>query len=213
MAVSDDQKTEALREWNRLARENTENDIVSSLFEAISNTSAPVEKFSTWLLVGTVATGAFLITNSDQLLDLTNKNGFIWIAAFICLSCTFGLVSRIFALICSIQIDVSKNARRVFFAHLEKHEADEEQIQKSSDFWGITLETGIRTERVLAEYMKPMPKLIIWYVNWKSNRTPKDLHADQHLFVKSLNKQSLFAFLQSLMFLGFLISGFVSMII
>ena len=68
MTASDDQKTEPLREWNKLARENTENDIVTSLFEVMGNTSAPVEKFSTWLLVGTVATGAFLLTNSSHLL-------------------------------------------------------------------------------------------------------------------------------------------------
>lgn len=48
--MNNDPKTEPLKEWNRLARENTENAIVSSMFEAGSKSSEPIKQFSTWLL-------------------------------------------------------------------------------------------------------------------------------------------------------------------
>ncbi len=40
--MPDDSRTEPLREWNRLARQNAENAIVSSMFEASFNASDPV---------------------------------------------------------------------------------------------------------------------------------------------------------------------------
>lgn len=73
--MSDDPRTEPLKEWNRLARKNTENAIVSSMFEATAKSSEPMERFSSWLLVGTAAIASFLIANSDKLLPLISKEG------------------------------------------------------------------------------------------------------------------------------------------
>jgi hypothetical protein len=62
--MNEDPRTEPLREWNRLARENTENAIVSSMFEASTKSSTLIEKFSTWLLVGAATVASFFIINS-----------------------------------------------------------------------------------------------------------------------------------------------------
>jgi len=59
-------KTEPLHEWNRLARENAENAIVSSMFESVFKASEPIDTFSTWLLVGTAAVASFMITNAEK---------------------------------------------------------------------------------------------------------------------------------------------------
>ena len=74
LPMIDDPRTEPLREWNRLARENTENAMVSSMFEAASKASEPIETFATWLLVGTAAVASFLITNADKLLPLVKQS-------------------------------------------------------------------------------------------------------------------------------------------
>lgn len=59
--MSNDPRTEPLEEWNRLARENTENAIVSSMFEASAKACEPIEQFSTWLLLGAAAISSFLL--------------------------------------------------------------------------------------------------------------------------------------------------------
>jgi len=41
--MSEDSRIQPLLEWNRLARENTENAIVSSMFQAASCAIEPVE--------------------------------------------------------------------------------------------------------------------------------------------------------------------------
>lgn len=115
----DDPRTEPLREWNRLARENTENAIVSSMFEAMSKAIEPIEMFATWLLVGTAAVAAFLITNADKLLPLVTQSGFVTCGTFLCLSCFFGLLSKMYALHCKIGIDVgvayTQNISGIFY--------------------------------------------------------------------------------------------------
>ena len=89
--MTDDSRTEALREWNSLARENTENAVVSSMLEAALTASEPVETFSTWLLVATAAVASFLIANAETLMPFISRAGFVTCGVFLCVSCIFGL--------------------------------------------------------------------------------------------------------------------------
>lgn len=73
--MSLDLKTEPLLEWNRLARENTKNAIVSSMFEAAMKSSDYIETFITWLLVAAAAVASFLIGNAEKLIPFTSKIG------------------------------------------------------------------------------------------------------------------------------------------
>ena len=91
--MQNDQRTEPLREWNRLARENAENDIVSSLIESTFKANEPIDTFSTLLLIGTAAVASFFITNADKILPLVKNHGFTTCGVLLCLSCIFGLLS------------------------------------------------------------------------------------------------------------------------
>lgn len=203
-----DPKTEPLREWNRLARENAENAIVSSMFQATSKAREPVETFATWLLVAAAAVASFLITNADKLLPLVKKEGFIVCGGFLCISCIFGLLSKMHALRCNIGIQIDTSIRTTFSEHLSNYEKEEENIKKGAEFWGISLETGIRIERVLTEFYKPFPRFIAWLAMRHMKKNASNPQIGYILLIKNLNRQSLFAFLQSISFLGFLISGF-----
>jgi len=207
--MNDDPKTEPLKEWNRLARENTENAIISSMFEAGSKSSAPIEQFTTWLLVGTAAIASFLIANSEKLIPLVSKTGFLVCGAFLCLSCISGLVSKIYALRCRIGIEVGAAVRDTFQVHLENYEREEAKIQENASFWGITLETGIRMERVLKEFFKPQPKIIKWFATRILKKHEGNPQVGYLPLISMINRQSFFALLQALLFLGFLISGFI----
>jgi hypothetical protein len=119
--MSDNLGVEPLHEWNRLARQNAENAIVSSMFEASFNASEPIETFSTWLLVGTAAVAAFFVTNADKLIPFIKHAGFLTCGMFLCFSCLFGFISRIFALRCKIQIATGSAVRKTFSEHFLKY--------------------------------------------------------------------------------------------
>jgi hypothetical protein len=207
--MTEDPRTEPLREWNRLARENAENAIVSSMFEVGAKASGPIEVFSTWLLIGAAAVASFLITNADKVVPLIRQGGFLVCGASLCLSCVFGLVSKIYGLRCKVGSEIGDAVRATFKAHLSKHKEEEQKIKKGADFWGINLETGIRIDRVLTEFYKPLPRIVVWLANRNIKRNVGNPQVGHLLLIKNLNRQGFFAFLQSLCFLSFLIAGFI----
>lgn len=207
--MMDDPRTEPLREWNRLARENAENAIVASMFEAASKTSEPIETFSTWLLVGTATVASFLITNAAKVLPLIKQTGFFVCGACLCLSCIFGLLSKMYALTCKIGNDVSSAISKTFLEQLEKHKDEEKKIKEGAELWGINLETGVRLERIITEFYTPLPKIVVWLASRQLKKYAGNPQVNGIIQVKRLNMQGLFGFLQSLSFLCFLISGFV----
>ncbi len=208
-SMTHDPRTEPLREWNRLARENTENAIVSSMFESAIEASKPLHEFSTWLLVGTAAVASFLITNSDKLVPLLGAKGFAWCGALLCLSCFFGLLSKLLGLRTRMGKEAGEAVRRTFAEHLARYEAEEAEIQQGAKFWGIDLQTGVRIDRVLSEFYKPLP----WWASWLAKRQLSKHAGDPQvgylILVNSLNWQGYFAAGQAVSFLAFLVVGFV----
>lgn len=207
--MMNDPRTEPLREWNRLARENAENAIIASMFETTSKASEPIETFSTWLLLGTAAIASFLITNADKILPLIKSKGFSWCGLFLCASCIFGLLSKMYALSCKIGNDLGGTIKRIFFEHLEKHKVEERKIKEGAEFWGITLETGVRLERIIAEFYAALPKWIVWFSSRQTKKYAGSPYMDGILQVKRVTRQGIFASLQALSFLGFLVAGFI----
>jgi hypothetical protein len=204
-----DPRTESLREWSRLAQENAENAIVSSMFEAALKASEPIEAFSTWLLVGTAAVASFFITNADKLLPFVGQKGFLLCGAFLSFSGLFGLVSRLSAVRCKIQIETGAAVRKTFAEHLAKHQEEENRISESAKVWGITLETGIRSEQLLAKFFAPFPSWAVWFVNRNLKRNAGNPHIGYLPAIKGLQLQGAFAVLQALSFLGFVVTGFI----
>ncbi len=209
LLMTDDTKTEPLHEWNRLARENAENAIVSSMFESVYKASEPIDTFSTWLLVGTATVASFLITNAEKVIPFIKQSGFLTCGAFLCCAYLFGLISKMYALRCKIQIDAGAATRRTFTEHLAKYQEEEKKIKASAETSGISLETGIRIERVLAEFFAPLPKVVVWLASRQLKKGRGNPQIGYLPVIKSMQWQGLFAFLQALSFLGFLIAGFI----
>lgn len=207
--MNQDPKIQPLLEWNRLARENTENAIVSSMSEAASKASEPIETFTTWLLVAAAAVASFFIVNADNLLPIIKHSGFITCGVFLCLSCIFGLLSKMFALRCRVGIETTAAVQETFSEHLAKYEEEEREIQESAKFWGINLETGVRMERILKEFLSPLPRWVRWLALRQLKKNAGNPQVGYLPQIKNLHAQGLSAFLQGLFFLGFLGSGFV----
>ena len=204
-----DPRTEPLREWNRLSRDIAENAMVSSMFEAALKASEPIESFSTWLLVGTTAVASFFITNADKLLPFLGQKGFLICGAFLSCSCFFGLISRLYALICKIQIETGAAVRKTFAEQLAKHQKEEAKINESAKALGITLDTGVRIERVLADFFAPLPRVSAWLVKRSLKKNDGNPQIGYLPAISCVQRQGEFAALQALSFLGFVIAGFV----
>ena len=207
--MQNDPRTEPLKEWNHLARENTENAIVASMFEATAKASEPISTFSDWLLVATGAVASFLIANADSLLPYISRNGFVTCGAFLCVSCVFGLLSKIFAVRCKIGVETGTAVRSTFAEHLEAYKLEEEKIQEGAKFWGINLQTGIRIDRVLSEFLRPFPSWVQYLANRHFKKQAGNPQIAYVALVRNLNAQGLAAFLQAVCFFGFLCAGFI----
>ncbi len=179
------------------------------MFEAAVEASQPIEVFTTWLLVAAAAVASFLIGNAERLIPIIRQSGFIICGAFLCFSCVFGLLSKIYGLRCQIGLRTSLAVRKTFDQHHASYQIEEAKIKEGADSLGITLQTGIRLERILQEFFAPMP----WWVRWIGKRHLQKYSSNPQVGyisqIKNLNAQSLNTFLQAISFLGFLVFGFV----
>jgi hypothetical protein len=198
-----------LEEWNRLERENTENAIVCSMFLAGVKTSSAIDDFTTWLLVGSAAIGAFFITNADQLIPVISSNGFLVIGMLLCASSLLGIVSKIYGVLCRIGLGVTEAVQETFQKHLEKYAEVEDEIQETAIKSGVSIDTGIRIERVMSEFLKPMPKLVKWMINRQLIKGYTTPQSGYYILVNRFNLQGFFAFLQAILFLSFMTTGII----
>ncbi len=180
------------------------------MFSATLRTTSPLDAFSNWMLVATAAVASFLLINAEGLVEFVGKEGIISGGYVLCGSCIFGLLSKIFGLRCKIAIDLSTAIQTTFLEHLERYEVEEEKIQEGASFWGITLETGVRIERILNEYLSPFP----WFFKFTAKRHfKKNLGNPQMGYLtqlKSLRAQGYATFIQAVLFIYFFAQVFLS---
>lgn len=207
--MTDDPRTAPLREWSRLAQENTENAMVSSMFEAAVVASEPIDSFSTWLLLGTAAVGGFLISNADKVIPLLTKTGFVTAGVLLVLSCVFGVLSKALALRVKVMRETGTRVKVTFLEHLAKYEEEEAKIEEGAKFWGITIQTGVRMDRVLEEFYKPLPAWARWLGRRHVEKNKGNPQIQYLPLIKTMNGQGMFAFVQVLLFIAFLGTAFI----
>lgn len=208
--MTDSQQPDPLLEWNRLSRENAENAIVSSMFEASSEAIAPIESFVTWLLLGAAAVASFLLANSDKLVPILGERGFLSCGLLLAASCLFGLLAKAYLLKAEIGRRVGLAVASAFAAQLKIHEEVEEKIQEAARLRDVELETHIRMERVLSEFLAPMPALAKWLVARTLKKHAGNPQVGYLPRMKAMNRLGLFSFLQAVAFLIFMVVGFAA---
>jgi hypothetical protein len=166
------------------------------------------QKFSTWLLVGAAAVASFLITNSDKIVPVLGHQGFLVCGGLLCISCFFGLLAKVFALRSQIAVKINVTVPTTFKEHLAKYEEDERKIQEGAKFWGINLQTGIRLERILSEFAKPLPWWAKLLISRKLKKQKNNPQIGYLPLINNLNLLGYFTAIQSLTVLAFLVAGF-----
>jgi len=201
--VNDDPRTKALQEWNRLARENTENAIVTSMLESVGKSSSPIESFTDWMLIATGAIASFILTNTEKVLPFVGKQALTYGGLLLCTSFTCGLLSKIFALQVKIGQQAGEAAKTTFAEHLEKHKIEEEKIKEGAKFWGITIDTGVRLELILTKFLAAMPAIPRYLTNRTLKKYQGNIHLGQIILLRNFNRQGIFAFLQGILLVFF----------
>lgn len=207
--MSDQKQLDALARWHEISREQTENAIVSSMFESGIRLAPMVDQFSTWLLVGTAAVAAFFITNSDKVLPVLGSSGFIGCGIFLCLSCVFGFVAKTYGLRSRMSSAVIASVTETFNQHLKSYEEEEQEISDTAQNLGVTLETGVRWDRIMTEFFSILPKWVVWLAQRNLKKYEGNPQTGYIAAVKIFNRLGIATFLQSVSFLGFLVTGFV----
>jgi len=196
-----------LLEWNRLNIENAEQDFVSAIYLSMAETTTAVDKFSLWLLAGTGASGALLITQIKSVLPHLSPNGFRVCLGLLALSAVFGFIAKYKAIRCEIQVQVISRLKALVEPVFAKHGGDEEKIQEFASQRGIELQTEITFANVISEFSKPFPGWLKWVMARRFKKIGMDRQAGYHIAIKAYLGQLRFTFLQGCLFLGFLIAG------
>lgn len=179
------------------------------MFEAAFESSEPVEEFSTWLLVGTAAVASFALINAEKLAPFIGGQGFLVCGVLLSLSSLLGLLSKVMAVQCKVQIRTSTAVRKTFAEHLERHRTEEEKIEQGASTWGLALETHVRIERILNEFFSVLPKWIQWLARRRLSKDAGNPQIGHLMVMRILMRQGMFAALQAVAFVAFLVAGFV----
>lgn len=200
-------KADPLLEWNRLNKENAEQGFVSSIYQSMAETTTTIDKFSLWLLAGTGATGALLITQVNSVLPYLTTQGFKVCMALLVISAVFGFLAKYKSLRCEIQIQIQSKLTELIKPVLAKHEEDEDKIQEYASQRGIQLQTDIELSNIITEFSKPFPLWVKWLIARKVKQTSGGRQAGFHVAVKAYVAQLRWTFFQASLFLAFMLTG------
>lgn len=205
--MTDLNSDEPLVEWNRLNKENAEQDVVSALYQSMSETSPIVEKFSVWLLAGTGATAALLITQIKSILPNLSVEGYKACLVMLVVSAISGFVAKYYSLRCEIQFKMQSKFLELVKPVFEKHEEDEVKIANYATQKGLVLSTDIDFINIMNEFSRPFPFWVRWLIAQKVKKTSGDRQAGYHAGVKAYASQIRWSFFQAILFLVFILSA------
>lgn len=203
--MSNSEQDDPLLEWNRLNIENTEQAFASTLYQSTSENTASLDKFSTWLLAGTGATSALLITQIKAVIPFLTATGFkvcLWVLAASAIS---GLLARYKALRCAMQLHLQQRIKELMDPVFQKHNADEEKIKDYALKRQVQINTEINLQKVIQEFLKPLPWWVKLIVMWKTKRIENDRQAGHRMAFIAYLHQVRWVFWQSILFLAFMI--------
>lgn len=200
-------QTDSLLEWNRLNKFNAEQGFASALFQSMAQTSPIIDKFSMWLLAGTGATGALIISQIEKVIPHLTAVGIKWCLVLLIVSAIFGFFAKYKSLRCQIQTEMDNYIRELMVPIFAKHNEDESRIQEFARQRGLELETEINFMNVIEEVSSPFPFWVKWIIQRNVAKNKGNRQASYHIAVKAYIKQISYAFWQAFFFLAFIGAG------
>ena len=200
-------KDDPLIEWNRLNKENAEHGFVTSLYQSLAETSPLLDKFSIWLLAGTGATAALMITQIESILPFLTEKGFKACLVVLVFSSISGFFAKYFALRCEIQTKVQSKLSELVGPILDKHSDDKRKISDFAKKRGIEIQADLDFSNIINEFSRPFPRWIRWLIVRKTEKTSGDRQAGSHVAIKAYMSQTRWTFFQAVLFISFVLSA------
>ena len=205
--MSNSKLNDPLLEWNRLNVENAEQGFVSALYLSIAETTIVADKFSIWLIAGTGASGALLISQIKSILPHLSPQGFKVCIGLLVISAVFGFIAKYKALRCEIQLQMQTKLQDLLAAVFEKHAEDEEKIHEYATQRGVELQTEIDFAKIISEFSKPFPWWVKLLMDRQLRKSEGDRQAGHRIAFKAYMGQLRWTFYQACFFLAFMFAG------
>jgi len=205
LPMENDTNHESLNLWNNLSKSNTENAILNTMFDGVLTTSEPMETFCTWLLVASGAIASYILANAEKLIPILSKAGFMTCGTFLFLSCSFGLLSKLFFLRCKSGIETARIIKEKATKHFQDYDVEKSQIEEIAKSSGVQIDSEIRLEKIQDDFLCHFPP----WIQWLSKRQMTTSKPPYGILIKSLVAQGSSLVIQTMCFLGFLATGFI----
>ena len=200
-----DNSNDPLAEWSRLTKQNAERDIANVLLRGMLESSPIVDRFAQWLLAGTAATAALMISQMSSLVPLIGINGFKWAIGCLIVSAFFGLLAKHKAIQCLITIEIDKGVRDRLPPILDALDTDRAQIEESAAAANRELSTEIDMSRVMDDALSPLPRYARWFAKRSANKGYEDPNHALKQGVKYLWRLSWFTLIQTVWYIAFVV--------
>jgi hypothetical protein len=196
---------QSLTKLAKIKKNSTEKEFARILFKSTTSSSPTIDKFSTWLLAGTGATAALMISNLTSLSSVLNSPSIKYSLYILAISSLLGFFAKYYSLRCQITDttadSITDNLKHAF----ERHEDSNKSIKETANKHNITIDTDPDLEKPLREYIDAYPRLVKKYLEKKANDGMTDPLASYKLAAKCLYKQIVLTTSQFLLFLFFIV--------
>ena len=139
----------ALDNWAEINKKNAEIGFTEGMFTGALVSISIIDKFSTWLLAGSGATGALMIANIDKLSPVLGGESFRQSIYILVVSALFGFLAKFKSIHCQIMLATGEEIKKRVLPVLEKHGEDKEKIEGMAKEHDITVNTSIDIEYVV----------------------------------------------------------------
>lgn len=200
-----DSSNDPLAEWSRLTKQNAERDIAAVLLRGILESSPIVDRFAQWLLAGTAATAAIMISQMSSLVPLIGIDGFKSSIGCLVLSAFFGLLAKRKAIQCLITIELVKGIGDRLPPLLDALDTDQAQIEEAAAATNRELTTEIDMSKVLDDALSPLPRYVRWFAKRGFDKGYEDPNYALKQGVKHLWRLSWFTLFQTVWYIAFVV--------
>ncbi|WP_422848873.1 hypothetical protein ACOYR4_05445 [Acidovorax sp. M14] len=150
--------TKEMQKLSEELKSRIELDAVEAMFSTVVKASEPFDVFSTWLLLGTAATGAFMVTNAEKIVPYTGVNGYLGCSAALILSVCCGAVAKIYGVSARSGHATGSEAFAKGKELKEKYESEKQELQRLSEKYGIAVDMRPDRSRIVKEMAAIFPR-------------------------------------------------------
>lgn len=194
-----------LTELAKITKKEAESKLIKMLFREILKTSPILDKFSTWLLIGTGTTASLMIANLEKILPIIGRVNFKDSIYFLVISILLGALAKIKFFNCQIALTINENLENQMVTILEEHDNKKEEIKKFDKNSNLKIDINIDIANVIQEFLKAFPGFTHRQLLQEFEKGTKDQFNQDRKNANNVFWQGIYITLQLLVFMVFMV--------